>query len=108
MIHSSRANVVEIPWQQYGGAHGTRQGGSVGGVHACNTTRTRRVSGQRGKMDDTTSESLDVTAVDVQHEHHIHAQSCKDVFPFLRLPRELRDTVRPRPDYYQFPGTNLI
>jgi hypothetical protein len=66
--------------------------------------KARRQCGRRACMQHNTN----TTAVDVQHEHHIHAQSCKDVFPFLRLPRELRDTVRPRPDYYQFPGTNLI
>jgi hypothetical protein len=59
-------------------------------------------------MDDTASERLDVTAVDVQHEHHIDAPLCKVIFPFLRLPRELRDTVRPRFYHYEHPGANLI
>jgi hypothetical protein len=61
-------------------------------------------------MDDAASERLDLTAIDVQHQHqHLtDAPSCKAIFPFLRLPRELRDTVRPRYYRYKSPGTNLM
>jgi hypothetical protein len=59
-------------------------------------------------MDDTASERLVVTAIDVQHEHLTDAPSCKAIFPFLKLPRELRDTVRPRYCHYKFLGTNLM
>jgi hypothetical protein len=61
-------------------------------------------------MGDTASESLDVTAVDVQHEHYTDAPPSNAIFPFLRLPRELRDSVITRhyPHLYHLAGTNLI
>jgi hypothetical protein len=61
-------------------------------------------------MDDTTSENSDVTAIDVQHEHYTDAPPPSAIFPFLRLPRELRDSVITRhyPHFYHLAGTNLI
>jgi hypothetical protein len=44
-------------------------------------------------MEAAISENVAVTAIDVQIQVDEDPVSCKAVFPFLKLPRELRDSV---------------